>query len=168
MSNLCYKISVCIPEKYLNALMDSVAGAAKPLYPGYRRCFSYWPAKGTWIPETGTSPFSGVPGEICTEDEMKVEFAVKEEDLVSAVKAVRDVHPYEEPAIDVVPMLKWKDVIASDGTNRCCRRFSAFCGCGGSACGIPVHRGTLFRFRRNRPEEPWPRRRRTRPPPVCQ
>ena len=45
---------------------------------------------------------------------MRVEFAVREKDLRPAIKAVRRVHPYEEPAIDVIPMIGWKSVITAD------------------------------------------------------
>ena len=43
-----------------------------------------------------------------------MEFAVREKDLRPAIEAVRRVHPYEEPAIDVIPMIGWKSVITPD------------------------------------------------------
>ncbi len=125
---LCYKVGTCIPRAHLEHLMDEVTSSISPLYPGYDRCFSYWPITGTWRPLEGSNPFIGTPGRIETVEEMRVEFAVKEEDLKKAVEAVRRAHPYEEPAIDVIPMIPWKDLTASDDTNRCCRRSSASCG----------------------------------------
>ena len=129
----CYKIGTCIPASHLEALMDEVASSVSPLYPGYDRCFSYWPVTGTWRPLEGSRPYLGATGEIEVAQETRVEFAVSEEDLERAVEAVRRVHPYEEPAIDVIPMIAWKSLAASDDKNRCCRRSSASCVSSGSA-----------------------------------
>ncbi len=125
---LCYKIGTCVPKQHLEGLMDEVSSSISPLYPGYDRCFSYWPVTGTWRPLEGSEPFIGTPGVIEVAEEMRVEFAVSEVDLEKAVEAVRRAHPYEEPAIDVIPMVPWKDLIPSGDRNRCCRRSSASCG----------------------------------------
>ena len=123
----CYKVATCIPKRFLDPLMDEVTTSISPLYGGYDRCFSYWPVIGTWRPLEGSRPFLGKIGSIEIAEEYKVEFAVREEDLRAAVAEIRRIHPYEEPAIDIVPMVPWKDVAASDDRNRCCRRSSA-CG----------------------------------------
>ncbi len=107
----CFKIGTCIPRGHLDRLMDGVSSSISPLYPGYDRCFSYWPVTGTWRPLEGSSPYLGAVGRIETAEEMRVEFAVSEEDLGKAVEAVRRLHPYEEPAIDVIPMIPWKDLV---------------------------------------------------------
>ncbi len=116
------------PTAFLDRVMDEVTASITPLYPGYDRCFSYWPVTGTWRPLEGSNPYQGSVGHIEVAEEMRIEFVVKEEELEKAVEAVRRVHPYEEPAIDVIPMVPWKDLIPSDDTNRCCRRSSASCG----------------------------------------
>ena len=111
-----YKIAVNIPEGYLEELMDSVTGTIRPMYPGYDRTFNYWPVTGTWRPLPGSHPYDGSVGEVTVAEEMRVEFAVSEGDLEAAVAAILAVHPYEEPAIDVLPRVGWRDVIPSDGT----------------------------------------------------
>ena len=129
----CYKVATCIPKRFLDPLMDEVTASVSPLYGGYDRCFSYWPVTGTWRPLEGSRPFLGRIGEIEAAEEYRIEFAVREEDLGAAVAAIRRIHPYEEPAIDIIPMIPWKDVAASDDRSRCCRRSSASCGSEGSA-----------------------------------
>ena len=124
-----YKIGVNIPPEFLEKLMDSVTEAMEPLYPGYDRTFMYWPSKGTWRPLPGSDPYLGKVGEIETAEEIRVEFAVKEKDLERVLNVIAEVHPYEEPAIDVIPMCSWRRFIASGGRNRRCRRSSA---CDGS------------------------------------
>ena len=106
-----YKIAVNIPEGFLERLMDEVTESIEPMYPGYDRTFCHWPVTGTWRPLPGSNPYNGTIGEIEVATEVHVEFAVKEKDLRNAVAAVRRVHPYEEPAIDVIPMIGWKDIV---------------------------------------------------------
>lgn len=106
-----YKIGVNILEEHLERLMDTVNDAIDPVYPGYDRTFSYWRVTGTWRPLPGSEPYLGDIGKIEVAEEMRVEFAVREKDLRPALEAVRRVHPYEEPAIDVIPMIGWKGLI---------------------------------------------------------
>ena len=110
-ADILYKIGVNIPEEFLQKMMDSVNDSIEPVYPGYDRTFSYWKVTGTWRPLPGSDPFLGNIGEIETAEEMRVEFAVREKDLRPAIEAVRRVHPYEEPAIDVIPIIGWKDIV---------------------------------------------------------
>ena len=109
-----FKIGVNIPGEFLEKLMDSVNSVMEPVYPNYDRTFMYWPVKGTWRPLPGADPYNGTIGKIEVADEMRVEFAVKEKDLRKVISVIADVHPYEEPAIDVIPMYGWKGFIPSD------------------------------------------------------
>ncbi|MCL2712262.1 MAG: hypothetical protein FWD37_03170 [Methanomassiliicoccaceae archaeon] len=106
-----FKISVSVPQEYLERMMDAVDGIIDPVYPGYRRTFSYFPVKGTWIPLEGSSPFKGTVGRTETADEMQLEFIVRGKDLKDAVNEIVNIHPYEEPAIDIVRIYPWKDVV---------------------------------------------------------
>lgn len=107
-----YKVCVNIPEGFLEKLMDALESSVEPLFPGYSRAFCYWPVKGTWRTLEGSSPYNGTVGEITIADEVRVEFAVHPDDLEKAVSTIRDIHPYEEPAIDVIPMADWKSIIS--------------------------------------------------------
>lgn len=112
-----YKVAVSVPEDFLDKVMDEVTSAIEPLYPGYERVFSYWPVTGTWRPLPGSSPYDGEVGKVSVAREIHLEFAVRRDRLEDAVEAVRRAHPYEEPAIDIIPMIAWKSVTApSDGT----------------------------------------------------
>lgn len=110
-----YKIGVNVPNDHLEALMDALDGVVTPIYPGYDRVFSWWPVTGCWRTLEGSDPYDGRIGEVTVAEEVRLEFAVLEGDLGAAVDAVRRAHPYEEPAIDVIPMIPWKSVIPSDG-----------------------------------------------------
>jgi len=111
MDPKAYKISVAIPPEYKDKLMDAVNDSMRQMYPGYDRAFSVTETKGTWRSLEGSSPFIGRTGEISIEDELRIDFVICSEDLRKVILAIRNVHPYEEPAIDILPMILWKDVI---------------------------------------------------------
>jgi hypothetical protein len=113
MEPKAYKISVAIPAEHKEKLFDAVNDAMQQVYPGYDRAFSVTRTEGTWRSLEGSDPFIGKVGEISIEEEIRVDFAIKAEDLRDVVLAIRKVHPYEEPAIDILPMVLWKDVINS-------------------------------------------------------
>lgn len=128
MEGTIYKIGVNVPEASMRAVMEAVGDIVRPIYLGYDHVFCWWPVTGTWRPLEGSDPYLGRIGEPETAPEMRLEFAVTEDDLEAAVSAVADSHPYEEPSIDVIPMIPWKSVIGRDGSCRDCRRSSASCG----------------------------------------
>ena len=102
---------VSAPPEYAEKIMDSVTASIKPFYDGYDRCFSVTDCKGTWRTLEGSKPFNGKTGEITVADEKRIEFIVREEDLKKAIAAIVSVHPYEEPAIDVIPCYGWKSFL---------------------------------------------------------
>lgn len=105
-----YKVAVNVPNGTEFEVMDSLDGIMEPLYPGYEHVFMWWPVRGCWRPVEGSDPYLGEVGRLEVADEVRIEFAVREEDLGRVVARIAEVHPYEEPAIDVIPMVPWKDV----------------------------------------------------------
>ncbi len=106
-----YKVCVYIPVEFSDKLMDAIDEIIEPFYPGYKRTFSITEVTGTWKPMKGTHPYKGKPGKIETAKEHKIEFIVKESDLKKVLLKIREIHPYEEPAIDVLPTYSWKSMI---------------------------------------------------------
>ena len=102
-----FRFSVNVPSEFLDKMMDAITEAIESPYPGYERAFGYAPVTGTWRSLEGSNPYKGKIGEIEVADEIRMEFIVREKDLKVAVAAIRRVHPYEEPAIDIVEMVDW-------------------------------------------------------------
>jgi len=105
-----FRISVNVPEEYLERLMDSINSVMDPVYPGYDRTFSYSRVTGTWRPLEGSSPYKGKTGEIEVSDEIELQFVVRRKDLRNVIDTIVDIHPYEEPAIDITRTYCRKDV----------------------------------------------------------
>ena len=89
--------------------MDAIDGAAQWVSPKYRRAFSITDVTGTWIPMPGSDPFIGEEGLVSYADEKKIECIIKAESLERVLKAIDLAHPYEEPAVDVLPCKYWRD-----------------------------------------------------------
>ena len=106
-----YGMALDVPFDYLDAVMDAIDEVMEPVYPGYKRCFSYFPVKGTWKTVEGAHPYNGKVGEITTTDEMRLECVCRPEHLEAVLKAIVRVHPYEEPAIDVIPQIAWRSFL---------------------------------------------------------
>lgn len=106
-----FKIVTTIPEEYSDRLMDAINEVLTPFYPGYDRTFCMTRVTGTWRPLEGSDPFIGTTGVIETADEIRIEFIVRKKDLRCVLNKISEMHPYEEPAIDVIPCLDWKSLI---------------------------------------------------------
>ncbi|MDR0524001.1 MAG: hypothetical protein LBG62_06245 [Candidatus Methanoplasma sp.] len=111
MTERVCKIAVCAPAEFAERIMDSLADLAGAVYPGYDRVFSLTGVRGTWRPLEGSNPYIGAPGEVAVADEVRIEFVAREADAGEAVRRILGIHPYEEPAIDVIPMIGWKGLL---------------------------------------------------------
>lgn len=100
------KIEIFIPETHLEILQRTLRDCGAGHIGKYDSCMSYSHVIGTWRPLEGTRPYSGVIGEVSTEDEIKAEVTCSVEELDGVIKAVKMIHPYEEPVINVIPLLR--------------------------------------------------------------
>ena len=102
------KIVLTIPPEYTEKVMEAINAVITPFYPGYDMCFSVTKTMGTWRSLKGSHPFNGKIGEVTHAEEDRIEFIVREDEIRPAIKAILSVHPYEEPAIDIIPCYGWK------------------------------------------------------------
>jgi hypothetical protein len=72
---------------------------------GYERCSWYTAGTGTFLGGEETEPAVGARGKEEHVPELRVETVLPEDLLAAAVAALRRVHPYEEPAYDVYPLV---------------------------------------------------------------
>ena len=100
------KIEIFIPETHLEILQTTLRNCGAGHIGKYDSCMSYSHVIGTWRPLEGTRPYSGVIGEVSTEDEIKAEVTCSVEELDGVIEAVKKIHPYEEPVINVIPLLR--------------------------------------------------------------
>ncbi len=99
-----YKIEVYLPESHLDAVKDALHDAGAGRIGSYDHCLSVTTVRGFWRPLYGSNPFIGETGEIAEGMEYKIEVRCHKAHVAQAVSAVRGVHPYEEPVINVIPL----------------------------------------------------------------
>ena len=105
MENRYFKLEIFIPETHFVELRKALQSVDAGHIGDYDCCLSYSRVTGTWRPLEGTHPYIGSEGEISEEPEMKVEVTVLPEKLGDTVRKIREIHPYEEPVINIIPML---------------------------------------------------------------
>jgi len=96
-----FKFAVYVPTQYADKVSQSIFKAGAGKIGKYTETSFNINGQGTFKPMKGTNPFIGKIGEKETVQETKIETLVAERDLDSVVKAMKSVHPYEEPAYDI-------------------------------------------------------------------
>ncbi len=99
------KLEIFIPETHMEELKNALYGADAGHIGKYDRCLSYSKVMSTWRPVEGTNPYIGTVGKLSEEEELKVEVTVKAERLQEIVLKIKEVHPYEEPVINIIPLI---------------------------------------------------------------
>jgi dinuclear metal center YbgI/SA1388 family protein len=98
------KLSVFVPsgheEQVLEALFRFGAGLGN-----YRDCSFRSTGTGTFRPLEGANPFVGEVGKREAVEESRIEVLLRSDEIAAAVAALKSVHPYEEPAYDLFPLL---------------------------------------------------------------
>ena len=98
------KLEIFIPETHLGALKAVLREVDAGHIGNYDCCLSYSQVMSTWRPLAGTDPYIGKENVIGIEPELKVEVTIRTEKLRETMEAIKRVHPYEEPVINVIPL----------------------------------------------------------------
>lgn len=93
-----------MPEAARDSTREAVFAAGGGRIGDYERCSWYTRGTGTFLAREGADPAVGEVGEEEHVDEYRVEVVVPEESLRAAVDALREAHPYEEVAYDLIPL----------------------------------------------------------------
>ena len=99
------KLEIFLPASHLPALQEALAQVDVGHIGKYDHCLTYSPVTGCWRPLPGTAPYLGQASELCTASELKVEVTCQSSRLEETLHAIRRGHPYEEPVINVIPLL---------------------------------------------------------------
>lgn len=84
----------------------------------YRECAFSVEGTGEFTPVEGANPTDGAVGTHYTGDEIRIEFVARAGDRRRIVEKLREAHPYEEPAFDVVQMADTRDLDTATGLGR--------------------------------------------------
>lgn len=95
-----------VPKENTDDLINAMADAGAGVIGNYTHNAVITSVMGNWMSEEGSNPTVGEVGKMSREPENKVEMVCPEEKLDELVRAIKKVHPYETPAIDVVKLEK--------------------------------------------------------------
>ena len=96
-----YKICVYVPEKYVEKVKQALFDAGAGRIGNYDSCCWQTEGIGQFRPLQNSSPAIGSLNEVEQVREIKIELVCADELVKEAVRAIRESHPYEEPAFDV-------------------------------------------------------------------
>jgi hypothetical protein len=99
------KLVVFVPREALDRVRTALFDAGAGRIGKYEHCSWYAAGTGTFLAGEGTSPTVGERGREQRVSELRLETVFPEELQNEVVAALREAHPYEEPAFDIYPLL---------------------------------------------------------------
>ena len=100
-----YKLEIFLPESHFESVRQALWSVDAGHIGQYDRCLSWSRVQSCWRPLEGADPYHGTPGELSQAEEIKIEVCCQAAQLAETLKAVKAAHPYEEPIINVLPLL---------------------------------------------------------------
>lgn len=98
------KIFVTIPVEDVEKVRTAVCEAGAGIIGNYSFCTSSVKSIGTFKPNEKAHPHIGSKNKLEFVEEEKLEFVCDVEKVKFVIGRLREAHPYEEPAIDIVPL----------------------------------------------------------------
>ena len=103
------KIITTIPVEKVTAVRDAICKAGAGIIGNYTFCTMSTKCTGTFIPNESANPYIGKNGKMEYVEEEKLEAVCEIEKVKAVVSALREAHPYEEPEVDIIPLLDEND-----------------------------------------------------------
>lgn len=99
------KVVVTVPEQDAAKLREAIGNTGGGQVGNYTHCSFSIKGTGRFLPIEGAHPAIGGVGKLEEVAEERIEITCEQDRLANIVQIIRDNHPYEEPAIDIYPML---------------------------------------------------------------
>ncbi|SFB29611.1 divalent cation tolerance protein CutA [Clostridium frigidicarnis] len=99
------KVETYIPESCFGTLVQALNKIGALKIGNYDSCICCYKVNGFWKPLEGSTPFIGKMNKLSSEEELKVEFKSRYSLMEEIYSTIKQVHPYEEPVINIFPLL---------------------------------------------------------------
>lgn len=103
------KIIVTVPIKNLEEVRNAICEAGAGIIGNYTHCSMATKCIGTFKPDDNANPYIGENNKLEFVEEEKLEVVCDVNNVRKVISKLREVHPYEEPAIDIIPLLNEED-----------------------------------------------------------
>ena len=103
------KIIVTVPKENTSEVRESMCEAGAGIIGNYTYCTMATDCTGTFKPNDDANPYIGESNKLEFVSEDKLEAICPVEKVKEVISKLREAHPYEEPAIDIIPLLTESD-----------------------------------------------------------
>jgi hypothetical protein len=100
-----FKVVFTVPESHADLLRKVVGEVGAGEMGNYTHCSFSVKGIGRFRPEKGASPMIGSVGKFEEVKEERIEITCPKNLLIKLIEEIKKVHPYEEPAVDIYPLL---------------------------------------------------------------
>ncbi len=104
MNSLNVKIVIFVPETHTDIVREAMGKAGAGKIGNYTYCTFSSKGIGRFKPEVGANPHIGEVGKFEEVIEERIETICSREKLQEVIRAIKEVHPYDEIAMDVYPL----------------------------------------------------------------
>ncbi len=98
------KIVVFVPESHAEAVRKAMGDAGAGRIGNYIYCSFSSKGLGRFLPQEGARPAVGEIGRLESVPEERIEAVCARDLLKDVIEAIKNVHPYEEVALDIYPL----------------------------------------------------------------
>ena len=99
------KIVVMVPQDHVEVVRTAVCKLGAGVIGNYSFCTTSSNVVGTFLPNDDAKPYIGSKNTLEYVEEVKLEFVCDVNIARQVLCVIREVHPYEEPAIDIIPLI---------------------------------------------------------------
>ena len=99
------KIIVTIPLKNIDEVRKAICDVGAGIIGNYTHCSTSTRCIGTFKPSDEANPYIGEKNKLEFVEEEKLEVICDVKKVKKVIQELRKTHPYEEPAIDIIPLL---------------------------------------------------------------
>ena len=104
------KICVTVPMKNVQEVRNVICEEGAGVIGNYTYCSMSTKCIGTFKASESANPYIGTKNKIEFVEEEKLEVVCDINIAKKVVDKLRQVHPYEEPAIDIIPLISEEDL----------------------------------------------------------
>jgi hypothetical protein len=99
------KICFYVPESHLEIVKKALFAVGAGRIGLYEACCWQTRGQGQFRPLEGSSPYVGQQDRVSYVDEFKVELVCEDKLIEDVIQSLRQAHPYEEPAFEVIRLV---------------------------------------------------------------
>ena len=104
------KIIVTVPPENTDEVRNAICDEGAGIIGNYTHCSMITKCIGTFKPTDEANPYIGEKNKLEFIEEDKLEVICDINIVKKVLKKIREVHPYEEPAIDIIPLIDEQDI----------------------------------------------------------